>query len=150
MLPPHSRPLQTWPSLRGLLLPSSLMLHSNSCGAARGCRYTLAWMAQGQAVKVELSHISNPLTLSGLGLNMDLESESTKKTELIPENSAEGELTMKVLEGMAGQTGVSHRRHRKMAPFLDCMVRERRWCSQNPAIARALLGAPWQGWGPQR
>lgn len=28
----------------------------------------------GEAVKVELSHISNPLTLSGLGLHIDLES----------------------------------------------------------------------------
>lgn len=33
---------------------------------------------------------------------------------------------MKAMEGKAGQTGVSHSHHRKMALFLDCMVRERK------------------------
>lgn len=72
-----------------------------------------------------------------------------KKTELILETSVEGQLMVKALEGMAGLTGASHSHHRKMAPFLDCMVREGRWCLQSRARAGTLLGTPRQGWGLQ-
>lgn len=74
------------------------------------------------------------------------QSESMKKTELIPETSTEGQLMMKALEGVAGQTGVSHSRHRKMAPFLDCVVRERRWFAE-PCKSRNPAGSSLPGMG---
>lgn len=94
-------------------------------------------------------HLVNPLRAGSQQTHVDMKSVRVQAENIThSRNLSRGNVVIQALEEMEWQTRVNgdveSSSHRKMAPFLDFKVNEKRWCLQSLEKDGTLAEALWQ------